>query len=75
VKGGEGDGGDPRYLAFAVVGDTVNVASPLAGLDSRPPCVTRREPGLIDAVRAEEILEEQELAATRAGGSAVHSGS
>jgi adenylate cyclase len=58
-----GDVGDPQYLAFAVVGDTVNVASRLQGLtrDLRVSLVVSQD--LIDAVRAEGIVEERELAA------------
>jgi adenylate cyclase len=58
-----GDVGDPQYLAFAVVGDTVNVASRLQGLTRglRVSLVVSQD--LIDAVLAEGILEEGELAA------------
>jgi len=54
--------GDPQYLAFAVVGDTVNVASGLQSLtrDLRVTIVVSQD--LIDAVRAEGVFEEQELA-------------
>jgi adenylate cyclase len=57
-----GDVGDPQSLAFAVVGDSVNVASRLQGLtrDLRVSLVV--SPDLIDAVRAEGDFEEQELA-------------
>jgi adenylate cyclase len=60
-----GDVGDPQYLAFAVVGDTVNVASRLQGLtrDLGVSLVVSQE--LIDAARAEGILEAQDLEGLR----------
>jgi len=56
-----GDVGDRQYLAFAVVGDTVNVASRLQSLtrDLGVSLVVSQD--LIDAARAEGILEGRDL--------------
>jgi adenylate cyclase len=56
-----GDVGDREYLAFAVVGDTVNVASRLQGLsrDLGVSLVASEE--LIEAARMEGVLEGQDL--------------
>jgi adenylate cyclase len=57
-----GDVGDPQSLAFAVVGDTVNVSSRLQSLtrDLHVSLVVSQD--LIDAVRAEGVFGEQEFA-------------
>ena len=57
-----GDVGDPQSLAFAVVGDTVNVASRLQSLtrDLHVSLVVSQE--LIDVVQAEGVVEKSELA-------------
>jgi adenylate cyclase len=56
-----GDVGDRQYLAFAVVGDTVNVASRLQSLTRVLGVSLVVSQDLIDAARAEGILEARDL--------------
>ena len=56
-----GDVGDRQYLAFAVVGDTVNVASRLQSLTRELGVSLVVSQDLIDAARAEGALEGRDL--------------